>query len=373
MVAGSPAILEATHLRPTREVTAPMRPLLLPSLRRLWRDSSTLQLGVDPCRAVVLCDVGASTTALLDLLDGRRTLDEVVAGSRPLGVPAEVVAALVGQLARCGAVVDGSPAAGLERRLSVAGHQRLEPDLQALSLTAGADAGRHLAARGRRRVLVRSTGRVGPVLAALLAASGVGRVSVAGHGTVTADETAVGGLLPDDVRRPYALAAADAVRRAAPETDTRLHDPGAADVVVLVGGPGPAPPERLRWVTLGVPHLPVVHRDGAALIGPLVIPGLTACLDCVELHRADRDPAWPALAAQLATAPAGTVEASHSAIATAAGALAAMQVLCHLDGGEPEALGATLELTELGAGLRRRPWSPHPRCGCLRTPLRPPA
>ena len=29
----------------------------------------------------------------------------------------------------------------------------------------------------------------------------------------------------------------------------------------------------------GVPHLPVRVRDGIGLVGPLVIPGITSCLD----------------------------------------------------------------------------------------------
>jgi nicotinamidase-related amidase len=40
-------------------------------------------------------------------------------------------------------------------------------------------------------------------------------------------------------------------------------------------------------------------RDGTGLVGPLVIPGVTSCLRCADLHRSDRDAAWPALAAQL--------------------------------------------------------------------------
>ncbi|MGB8403870.1 MAG: cyclodehydratase, partial [Mycobacterium sp.] len=48
-----------------------------------------------------------------------------------------------------------------------------------------------------------------------------------------------------------------------------------------------------------VPHLPVRIRDGVGLIGPLVLPGVTSCLNCADLHRGDRDAAWPAVATQL--------------------------------------------------------------------------
>ncbi|HEV2087505.1 MAG TPA: TOMM precursor leader peptide-binding protein, partial [Cryptosporangiaceae bacterium] len=145
---------------------------------------------------------------------------------------------------------------------------------------------------------------------------------------------------------------------------TRAPAPGRRpDFVVLAAGPVPSPGDRLRWTAQRVPHLPVLLRDATAVVGPLVIPGSTACLDCVELHRRDRDQVWPAVAAQLATDPAP--EASHVAVATAAAALAALQVLAHLDGEDPETRGLSLELNRLGDRVRHRPWTPHPRCGCL--------
>ena len=62
-----------------------------------------------------------------------------------------------------------------------------------------------------------------------------------------------------------------------------------------------ADPRLLRDLhTAGVPHLPMrVRATGASVVGPLVIPGRTSCLVCADLHRTDRDPVWPALAAQL--------------------------------------------------------------------------
>jgi hypothetical protein len=71
------------------------------------------------------------------------------------------------------------------------------------------------------------------------------------------------------------------------------------DLVVLADTLA-ADPRLVRDLHVGgVPHLPVRMRDGAGLVGPLVIPGVSSCLCCVDLHRTDRGPAWPALAAQL--------------------------------------------------------------------------
>ena len=70
------------------------------------------------------------------------------------------------------------------------------------------------------------------------------------------------------------------------------------------------------------PHLPVRVRDGIGLVGPLVIPGVTSCLGCADLHRSDRDAAWPAIAAQLRD----TVGVADRATLLATAALALSQV-----------------------------------------------
>src|SRR6516165_8762324 len=75
--------------------------------------------------------------------------------------------------------------------------------------------------------------------------------------------------------------------------------PTAVDLVVL-SDYLLADPRMVRDLhTRGVPHLPVRVRDGTGLVGPLVIPGVTSCLRCADLHRSDRDAAWPVVASQL--------------------------------------------------------------------------
>lgn len=117
-----------------------------------------------------------------------------------------------------------------------------------------------------------------------------------------------------------------------------------------------------------IAHLPVRVRDGAGLVGPLVIPGVTSCLHCADLHRADRDAAWPALAAQLR----GTVGSASRAtiLATAALALRQVDLVIRAVGGTPGSheppatLDTTLELTADGYSLYFRRWSRHPECPC---------
>jgi bacteriocin biosynthesis cyclodehydratase domain-containing protein len=116
----------------------------------------------------------------------------------------------------------------------------------------------------------------------------------------------------------------------------------------------------------GVPHLLVRVRDGTGLVGPLVIPGVTSCLGCADLHRRDRDAAWPAIAAQLRD----TVGVADRAtlLATAALALGQVnQVIAavrgqHTGPDPPSALDATLEFDLQTSSIVARQWTRHPLC-----------
>jgi hypothetical protein len=122
-------------------------------------------------------------------------------------------------------------------------------------------------------------------------------------------------------------------------------------------------------VAADVPHLAVVVRERGIVVGPLVVPGSAPCLRCLDLHRADRDPAWPLLLAQLVDrAGSGSSETASSLLAAS---LAALQVLGRLDGRpRPAALGATLEVQLPDGLVSRRPWTLHPECGCAWQPGR---
>lgn len=120
--------------------------------------------------------------------------------------------------------------------------------------------------------------------------------------------------------------------------------------------------------TVGVPHLPVRVRDGSGLVGPLVIPGVTSCLACADLHRTDRDRAWPALAAQLRDV-IGSAD-RPTVLATAAVALGQLQRIItavrgqEAAGAPPATLNTTLQVDVSNNTISARRWSRHPKCGC---------
>ena len=113
----------------------------------------------------------------------------------------------------------------------------------------------------------------------------------------------------------------------------------------------------------GDEKLDVVDTIETGVVGPLVLPGLTSCLRCADLHRRDADPRWPRLAAQLTAAEPPPSGATVTCLLTAV--TAAVQALAYLDGsGAPATLDATLELRPPDLLPRVRRWSAHPTCGC---------
>ena len=164
-----------------------MRPQLKPALPRLWRDPTTLQLGLDPQRARLLSGVDVADLAVLDLLDGRRPVDGVVELARRRGHDAARARELVDVLLDAAALDDaGAGTAG----------SSLEPDLLSLSLLhprPGA-AARLMQARHAATVEVLGAGRVGATVATLLAASGIGHLDVDDDGPLRTADVAPGGL-----------------------------------------------------------------------------------------------------------------------------------------------------------------------------------
>lgn len=342
---------------------------LLPGLRRLWRDRHSLQLGVDPRRAVVLDFVDPATARVLDLLDGTRTERVIIRDAAGLGVPAEAAEALLAALTAAGLVVGAHTL--LPDDLIEPLRRRLGTEAGALARRApgGGTPAETLRRRAGAHVLVSGYGRLAAPIAAALAEAGVGHVDPALSGRVVPADSGLGGLLPGDSGRWRSSAAGDAVVRIAPGTDLGPLRETTATFVVHAGTQRPAELTALAYARRRVPHLTLDLRDGIAVIGPLVPPAGSPCLNCIDLHRRDRDPVWPALAAQLSTG-GETIEPCSVTTALIAVGYATDEVLTFLDGGVPQTIGATIEIAGPGRE-RRRTWPAHPKCGCSRRPGQP--
>ncbi|MGA4839730.1 ThiF family adenylyltransferase [Streptomyces sp. G45] len=355
-----------------------MHPILKPTLRRGWRDLNTVQFGVAPAHARVLAPVDTATGSFLTLLDGTRGLPLLRAEGRRMGLPDGHVDGLLRRLADAGLLDDatgGGPAAdALRTRADTL--DRLRPDLAALStvMPQPSDGIRKVAARRATRVRVRGTGRVGALVASVLSGAGIGQVDVMDGGCVEPWDVAPGGLPAESVGQRRDAAARRAVRRAAPGRPPR-HPEGGQDgerplsLVVLTPRDGldafaPAPATAEQFVAAGTPHLYAGVIEGTGVVGPLVLPGVTACAGCLALHQSDEDAAWPRMLAQWHSGRQRHVPACDLALSTTVAGLAAAHALAFLDGAEP-ALTDTRWLTSTpGYQWRTQRTPAHPRCPC---------
>jgi bacteriocin biosynthesis cyclodehydratase domain-containing protein len=341
-----------------------MRLAIKAGLLPLWRDRDTLQFGVDPRRAVALGGLGPAA-AVISLLDGSRDRDGLMATAGTYGIGPAAVSRVLGLLAEAG-VLDDFPA-GLHACLPDRVRARLAPELATAALAYGDPDGgaRALARRQAAFVRVHGAGRAGACVATFLAASGVGRVACADPEPAGLADLAPAGLVEADLGSPRQDGAARAVGRAAPDARTG-EDGSVPDLVVLTR---PALPDLTdALVRDRVPHLAVRADEAIGVIGPLVRPGRSACLRCVDLRKADADPQWPKILAQAAFA-RPQPRACDTVLAAMAATLACAQALALIDRGfcgpgGPVTVNGTLEVVLPDWQWRRRTWLPHPACSC---------
>ena len=175
---------------------------------------------------------------------------------------------------------------------------------------------------------------------------------------------------------PLATVLAEGLRNSGVRMSLTRHHAAAGattgvDLVVLTDTLGIEPRLLRDLHAAKVPHLPVRVRDGAGMVGPLVIPGVTSCLSCADLHRTDRDAAWPVLANQLR----GLIGCADrpTLLATAALALEQLQRIIAGVRGNADALPSTWNTTwEVHVGshtILARRWPRHPLCPCWNSRL----
>lgn len=341
-----------------------MRPYLKPGLRRVWRDDATLQFGLDPDRAVVVTDLEPPVARFIDTLTGATDLQDTLARAEADGVDGDTAANVLKVLADAGVLDDADADAGPLRSLTPIERERLAPDLAARALISTEPGTGLRALRVRRNATVRvtSSSRVGSAVATLLAGSGVGHLVLTDQRPAVGTDIGPAGLRAVDVGHPRTVGMRRVLTELAPSTRLTQRTTHRPDLVVIAADDEPDRATAIELVRDGIPHLVVGVRETVGVVGPFVIPGSTACLHCLDLHRTDLDPGWPALLAQANSAAcADSVEVNLS---TLVASLAVLHVLSYLDGGEPPSVNGTLSAGLPDATIRRRSWLPHHQCGC---------
>lgn len=350
---------------------------LRPGLRVLRRGPSEVQVGADPRWAVRLVDLRAGEADLLLELDHGGDLDVLAREASRHGVTAARAGELADALRSARVACDGARRNGPPLRPGAGA------EVEAWTLLRDdGDGAAQVRARASRSVGVVGLGRTGLGAALTLAASGVGTILLDDDTWVTSLDVGASGYRVGDVGGPRVAAAARALRDIAPEVEVSLPPGQRPDVILHVERGAADPATGVALVASGAAHLSVVLREADACVGPFVVPGSGPCLRCLDLHRTDLDDAWPTVAAQLVTAPPlggtprrGTLPTGEPGVlAGVCAALAAAEVLAHLDGRTPRTRGTTIEIAMPDVLPQTRRWEVHPHCGCTSLPpASPPA
>jgi hypothetical protein len=117
-----------------------------------------------------------------------------------------------------------------------------------------------------------------------------------------------------------------------------------------------------------IPHLLGGLHEREGRVGPLVVPGWTACSRCVDLYRVARDPGWRWRRALLSTPadahPLGTITASPT-VQVITAALTASEALAFIEAGEASTCNGTMRVRADEPFTQVETVQPHPWCGCI--------
>ncbi|MHB8187397.1 MAG: hypothetical protein ACYDDU_15260 [Dermatophilaceae bacterium] len=326
------------------------RPRLKSHVQPLRRSPGSLQFGVCPNTGVILDGLSNAEIAVVEGLDGSLDIHTLYAGAAAAGVAAGRLSALIATLDEHHLLVDAATDRACMSSIDEPRRQLLQSDATAVAAAYGlsGDGFDHVAARLTQHVVIGAEGDLPCALADLLRIGGIGKVSVGANAVNTLDL---------DLRRHPGGGT-----RATFGSTSKLPD-----LVVLAAMGAISPDAGEPWRRLGTPHLPVVVQGHRVQVGPLITGDGGPCLSCLDLHRRDRDAAWPALLSQLAPAgpflPSAPVSLESTLTAMTIGA-AAMIVHTCLDG-QPVSDDLSLELSLPWPTIQNRRWFPHPLCDCM--------
>jgi len=270
------------------------------------------------------------------------------------GVAPERISSLISTLSEHRLLVDKATDRAWLSSVGGPQHPALRPEATATAIAAAyglsGDGLDHVAARANQHVVISGDGDLPCALADLLRAGGIGEVKVGANAVNTLDLEL----------RDHRTGARPATFGSAPGR------PARPDLVVLAAmGAIPADAGE-PWLRRGIPHLPVVVQAHRVQVGPLITGSTGPCLGCMDLHRRDRDVAWPMLLSQLSPTwplrPGAPVNLESTLTAMTVG-VAAMIVHTCLDG-HPAPDDLSLELSLPWPAILSRRWFRHPLCDC---------
>ena len=343
-----------------------------PGLRMLRRSSHSVQIGLGAGGLILEglqdCDV-AFVEALRRGISDNLVLEHAVSLGVDVVRAGEICAKLAGLLFA-------------DDELHSRGYraERLLPERSALLGLHKVPCLELMARREHAVVHLVGLGRTGATLAAVLVSAGVGTVLLEDDAPVAATDVSPGPFKLSDIGLTRSVAVRRHLMRIDPGANIHiLHDGGAGgpslaylDLAVVAGHDTVPAQTTARFMAAERPHLLVLVREQDGTVGPLVVPGETACAECVERHRSAHDPQWLEMCTQLATGTGPSLDhrprtelLENAALSTTLAGTAASHVLLFLDGvNQPSSWSSVMTFHPDNGRWSQQDFTTHPDCGC---------
>jgi hypothetical protein len=167
---------------------------------------------------------------------------------------------------------------------------------------------------------------------------------------------------------PHSRSLSHAVGHMLTDIGIRTLDPPEPELLLVVSCGEPARAVFEEAQRHGISQLPVVLDEDRVRVGPVVIPGLTPCITCHDLSRADWDHAWPALLPQLGRSTGSIAPALPAPLVYAAAAEVGVEVLAVAAGQRPRTAGQILAVGPAHDARATWPVAFHHGCACALLP-----
>jgi hypothetical protein len=298
-----------------------------------WRNLEDLQVSIGTSR-VILENVSVPEQNMVALLyrgvaDGQyQTLAEAV------GLEPQAATDLIRRLEP---LLEKSPKAAPVRKLPALSESYVDSaiaEITRAALEQQADGIDVLRLRQSRVVHVDSLSKAGLGLVRGLVEAGVGKVISHDNRRVQARDLGADGYDESQLGTSRYLAANQILQRAPKQSRLAngnrmsINALSAIDAAVLISQQVIEPRRYLNWQNRHVPHVAITFALDEILVSPMIMPGNSPCLLCLELNRSKVDESWPALSVQLARSDLRFDDVSSRMFANG---LAIRQVLSVLD------------------------------------------
>ncbi|MEN9752535.1 MAG: hypothetical protein RL670_226 [Actinomycetota bacterium] len=270
-----------------------------------WRSVTQLQVGWGSSK-VVLNDIDSPTERLIASLTLGIPDNQLETLMRQLKLTDVDAKQLLESLAPLLLTADMAQPSELELR---------DGELVRTTLVNQSDGYAKLADRASRRVWINHLNAAGAAIATGLAQARFTKLSTPDSAAVDQADSGTFWSVVQGVPRVSALNYQ--LRQSNIPAEVTLASLETAELAIFVEQLCLLPSQYAPLMNRGVPHLAVVFDPEGVTISPLIVPGKTACLYCLELHRIAIDPDWPVIASQLVSNQTNFDDIAARAIAAA--------------------------------------------------------